>query len=304
MLSASLLLALSAPVHAGALKVTWSASSSEAASENATYEPTNLGDAKQGSAWFEGVEGSGLGEWVQADLGGVKSVSGFTIWPGWWYTQSQWGHYNRPKSVHVEFSDGTSQEFTLQDTYTAQTLNFSGPKQTSTLRFKVKSVFTSDAYNDTAISEIQVHEAGAPANASVKGYAASSTYPADSDGNYDVRNTVDGIADSLWCEGDKAGDGTGAWIEYTFATPTSISRMSLRNGNASSFGLYMKSNRALALTLVFGDGSTQSLNPKDTPGEQFLSFPERTTGKVRIQFDTVKKGTEFNDLCVSEVGFQ
>jgi hypothetical protein len=242
-LALPLALLLANPAHAGTVKATWTASSSEAPSDNSTYEPTNLGDGKQANAWFEGVEGSGLGEWVMADFGGIKTVTGFTIWPGWWYTQSQWGHYNRPKGIVIEFGDGTTQEFTLTDTYAPQTLSFTAPKQTPTLKLKVKSVYASDAYNDTAISEIQVLDATKDTSVPVRSYAASSTYPKDSDGSYDLRNTSDGIADSLWCEGNKSGDGTGEWIEYTFAAATPVSKLVLRNGNASSFGLYMKSTR-------------------------------------------------------------
>lgn len=301
--AAALLLGLVDPAEAAVLKPTWSASSSEAPSENSTYEAVNLGDAKQSNAWFEGVEGSGLGEWVQADLGGTRTVTGFTIWSGWWYTQSQWAHYNRPKVIVVEFADGTSQEFTLADTYVPQVLTFSAPKQTATLKFKIKNVFASDAYNDTAISEIQIRDNAPETGAPVKGFAASSTYPADSDGNYELRNTTDGIADSLWCEGSKNGDGTGEWVEYTLAGSASVGRMVLRNGNASSFGLYMKSNRATTVSLSFSDGGKETVSVKDSPGEQTLSFPSHTTSKVRISFDAVKKGTEFNDLCLAEVSF-
>jgi hypothetical protein len=298
----SLLLALTA--QAAVVKATWTASSSEAPTEDASYDVSNLGDGKQSHAWFEGVEGSGLGEWVQADLGGSHVVTGFTVWAGWWYTKSQWGHYNRPKVIVVELADGSSQEFTLADTFAPQPLSLAAPKATTSLKFKVKSVFVSDAYNDTAISEIQIHDTEREAGGRVNRYAASSTYPADSDGTYELRNTTDGIADSLWCEGNKTGDGTAEWVEYGFAAPASVSRMVIRNGNASSFGLYMKSNRATAVTLVFGDGSTAPVALKDTPGEQTLVFPARTTGQVRIRFDTVKKGTEFNDMCVAEVSFR
>ncbi len=303
MLSATLLLGLISSPQAAVVKATWTASSSEAPTENATYEPTNLGDSKQANAWFEGVEGSGLGEWIQADLGGVHTVSGFTIWSGWWYTMSQWSHYNRPKVIVVEFGDGASQEFTLADTYTPQSFSFSAPKQTPSLKFKLKNVYASDAYNDTAISEIQIRDNAPDAGAAVKSFAASSTYPADSDGSYDPRNTVDGIADSLWCEGNKTGDGTGEWLEYTLAGSTSVSRLVLRNGNASSFGLYMKSNRATTVTLTFGDGGRETLSVKDSPGEQTLSFASHAGSKVRMTFDVVKKGSEFNDLCVAEVAF-
>ena len=83
-------------------------------------------------------------------------------------------------------------------------------------------------------------------------------------------------------------------------TPT-ISKLAIRNGNAYSLGLWMKSNRATAGTLTFADGSTETVAIKDSMSEQVISFAPRTTGKVRLTFTAVNKGKEFNDLCMSEV---
>lgn len=290
--------------QAGVVKpVAWSASSSEPPSENDNYDVVNVADGKAAKAWFEGVDGSGLNEWVLADLGAETSVTSVTIWAGWWFSKSQWGHYNRPKNVVLEFSDGSTHEATLTDAYVPQVIELPAPKKTTSVKVRIKSIYTSDAFNDTAISEIQIRDAGKDDRARVKGYAASSTYPADVDGTYDVQNTADGLVDTVWCEGNKAGDGTNEWVEYTFAAPMTVSRLALRNGNGSSFSLYMKSNRASSLTLQFGDGSKETVTPKDSPGEQVIPFAARTTDKVRVSFAAVKKGSEFNDLCVAEMAF-
>ena len=37
--------------------------------------------------------------------------------------------------------------------------------------------------------------------------------------------------------------------------------------------------------------------------KQTLSFPTKPTSKVRVTFTEVKKGKEFNDLCISEAVF-
>jgi hypothetical protein len=289
--------------QAAPLKVTWSASSAAATVDSVSYAASNLGDGKASSAWFEGVDGSGLNEWVQADLGGEKAVSGFTVWAGWWYTASQWTHYNRPKVLLVEFSDGTSQEFTLQDAYAPQVFELAAARKTTTLKFKVKSDFSSDAYPDTAISEIQIRDNNRPEYAVVRTFGASTIFPPDVDGTYDPKNLQDGIVDTVWCEGNKTGDGVGEWLDFSFTGSQSISRIQLRNGNAYNFGVYMKSNRGTQVTLTFGDGSKETLAVKDSPAEQVLTFPARTTDKVRLSFDTVKKGSEYNDLCVAEAYF-
>lgn len=285
---------------AAVLKPTWSASSVAPTVDNQSYGATNLGDGKASSAWFEGVDGSGLNEWVQADLGADKSVTGFTVWAGWWYTSSQWTHYNRPKALLVEFSDGTTQEFTLQDSYTPQSFDLSAAKKTSSVKFKIKSDFTSDAYQDTAISEIQIRDNSKSASAAVSSYSASTTFPPDVDGTYDAKNISDGIVDTVWCEGNTNGDGTGEWIELALAGSQTVSSLTLRNGNAYNFGVYMKSNRTTQATLTFSDGGRETVAIKDSLTEQTISFSPHTTNKVRITFDVVKKGSEYNDLCIAE----
>jgi len=104
----------------------------------------------------------------------------------------------------------------------------------------------------------------------------------------------------MWCEGNKTGDGTNEWIELDLGAPTSVSKLLLRNGNAYSFTYFMKSNRATGASLAFADGSTESVVIKDSISEQTIQFAPRTTSKVKITFTGVKKGSEFNDLCISE----
>ncbi len=278
----------------------WTASSSAPGSDGVSYDIANVSDARQSSPWVEGDAGSGLGSWVQADFGGEKTISSFTVWGGVWYTLEYWGRYNRPKLLVVEFSDGTSQEVTLTDEFKPQTITLASPKKTSSIKMKVKAIYAGNTFNDTGISEVVFHDGGADAHVPVKAFKASSTFPADGDGNYEPLNTEDGILDSMWCEGNKTGDGTNEWLEFDLGAPTSISKLVLRNGNAYSFGYFMKSNRATAATLTFADGSTEAVTLKDSISEQTIAFAPRTSSKVRVTFTGVKKGSEFNDLCMSE----
>jgi hypothetical protein len=104
----------------------------------------------------------------------------------------------------------------------------------------------------------------------------------------------------MWCEGNKTGDGTNEWLELDLGVSTSVSRLVLRNGSAYSFTYFMKANRGTTATLTFGDGSTEAITLKDTISEQTISFAARSTSKVKITFTGVKKGSEYNDLCISE----
>lgn len=289
---------LAAPIK----PVSWTASSSAPEAEGANYEAKNGGDAKQSSFWLEGDAGSGLGASLQADFGAEKTLSSIMIWPGAWVTYNYWVHYNRPKLVVLEFSDGSTQEVTLPDEFKPYTVALAG-KKTSSVKIRIKSVYNGDAFPDTAISEVMFFDNTTDTRVPVAKYSASSTFPADGDGTYEALNTGDGIIDSIWCEGDKAGDGTNQWLEFSFGSSQTVSQLVLRNGNAYSFPLYMKTNRGTAATLTFSDGSTSAITIKDSPSEQTISFGAHTTDKVRITFTTVKKGSEFNDMCVSEVSF-
>jgi hypothetical protein len=37
--------------------------------------------------------------------------------------------------------------------------------------------------------------------------------------------------------------------------------------------------------------------------DQVIEFPAKSTTKVRLTIDEVRKGKEFNDLCISEAVF-
>lgn len=290
--------------HAGVAKVTAiEASSTEPPADGVNYDAKNLADGKQGSAWFEGEDGSGLGAHFTLDLGGDKTITGLQIWNGYWYSYDFWERHNRAKEIEVTLSDESKHTFSLNDEMKPQVLRFDKAVTTSSVKVKIKQIHRGNTFNDTGISEVQVltNETGGEAAAS--GFSASSSYPADGDGDYEPDNIADGILDSMWCEGSKDGDGTGEWLEVDFGGDKPVSKLRINNGNASSFGMFMKANHARQVKLTFSDGSTETVPLKGSFMEQTVTFPARTTSKVRMSFVEVKAGKEFNDLCISEAIF-
>ncbi len=71
----------------------------------------------------------------------------------------------------------------------------------------------------------------------------------------------------------------------------------------TSIAFWMKANRATAATLEFSDGSTERVAIKNSMMPQDITFAAHTTSKVKIKFDEVARGKEFNDLCISEAYF-
>lgn len=297
-------LTLASPADAGMVDIAGAeASSTEAPAEGVKYEASNLTDGKQSTAWFEGEDGSGLGAYVTLDLGGEKTVTGLRIWGGYWYTADFWERHNRPKEIEVFFSDDSKLEFSLADEMKPADLTFDKPVTTSSVKVKIKAIHRGNTFNDTGISEVQVMEAANGGVVPAASFSASSTYPADGDGDYEPDNLSDGILDSMWCEGNGDGDGTGEWVEFDFGGSKQVSKLQINNGNALSFGMFMKANHARVAELSFSDGSTEKVELKGSFMKQTLSFPTKTTSKVRVTFTEVKKGKEFNDLCISEAVF-
>jgi hypothetical protein len=66
-------------------------------------------------AWAEGVTGSGTGQWVKATFAGERSISEVRILPGYAKSPALFAKYNRPKTLTLEFSDGTKKTLQLAD---------------------------------------------------------------------------------------------------------------------------------------------------------------------------------------------
>lgn len=299
--TALLALLVAAPALAGQLPVA-ATSASSTYTDAAGYEPAKAIDGKATTAWVEGDQGSGLGAWLELDLGADVKVTQVRLWGGDWTSWNDWQRANRPKDVELRFSDETTQVVTLKDEKVAQTFEVPGGHTTRTLRLRLKSVYAGSAWFDTGLAEVQVFGEGG-VERTTGAVTASSVAPEDGDGNYLAANVLDGLLDSMWCEGD-AGDGTGQWVEVDFGAPRTVSKLDLVNGIGSSMSLWIKANQATSLQLTFDDGSSTDVTierPSFRPAT--FTFPAKTTRKVRITATGVKAGKEFNDLCFSEVAF-
>lgn len=281
-----------------------SASSSYPEEDGVSYEAKNVSDFKASTVWVENGSGSGLNESVVIDLGEPKSIYGFKIWNGNWYSADFWKRHNRLKEVELEFSDGTKQSFTLKDEQVPETVMFPKALTTSTVKLKIKSVYSGTTFGDASvISELHVLDNAPDDFVTPAAASASSTFPADADGSYEPALMYDGLVDTMWCEGKKDGDGAGEWVEFNFGAARSVSKIRVNNGNGTSLSDNMKANKATAVTLSFDDGSSQQLTLKASPSAQTLVFPAKNTSKVRVSINTIQKGTAYNDLCLSEAVF-
>jgi F5/8 type C domain-containing protein len=145
-------IASSTPGNGGPLKITASSSSIRLAVQTNTYYPSNAIDGKRSTAWIEGVDGVGVGEWIQFDFDHEITVHRILIQPGYFKSPAIWSQNNRLATVTARFSDGTSRQLNFDDVMQSQKVDV-GSIKTRWVRLVIESVYYgSDP--DTAISEV------------------------------------------------------------------------------------------------------------------------------------------------------
>ena len=140
------------PASAGALQIRTSASSVRYAVQANTYDAKNTIDNSKRTAWIEGADGPGIGEWLRFDFGREINLHRIVILPGYFKSPQIWAQNNRLAAATLQFSDGSSNHFTFPDRMERQTLDV-GPIKTRWVRLVIDGVF-SGTDPDTAVSEV------------------------------------------------------------------------------------------------------------------------------------------------------
>jgi hypothetical protein len=134
------------------LKITPVASSVRYAVQSNTYYAANAIDGKRSTAWIEGVDGPGLGEWIRFDFDHEVKLHRILVLPGYFKSPDIWKQNNRLAAVTAYFSDGSSRELNFQDVMQSQKFDV-GTVKTKFVRLVIKQVYYGTD-PDTAISEI------------------------------------------------------------------------------------------------------------------------------------------------------
>ena len=138
------------------LKITASASSVRLAMQSNTYYAANAIDGRRNTAWIEGVDGPGVGEWIRFDFDREIVIHRILIQPGYFKSPLIWTENNRLAVLTAHFSDGSSRDLSFVDSMTSQKADV-GAIKTRWVRFVIKSVYhgtTPGSTDDTALSEI------------------------------------------------------------------------------------------------------------------------------------------------------
>lgn len=134
------------------LKIKATASSVRYSVQSNTYDPSNMLDGKKGTAWIEGAEGPGRGEWIRFDFDREINLHRVLILPGYFKSPAIWARNNRISGATVSFSDGTSRLFNFPDRMERHTLDV-GSIRTRWVRIELEGFYLGKD-PDTPISEV------------------------------------------------------------------------------------------------------------------------------------------------------
>jgi len=134
------------------LKIKATASSVRYSVQSNTYDPSNAIDGKKGTAWIEGADGPGWGEWIRFDFDREINLHRVLILPGYFKSPAIWARNNRISGATVSFSDGTSRVFNFPDRMERHTLDV-GSIRTRWVRIELEDFYLGKD-PDTPVSEV------------------------------------------------------------------------------------------------------------------------------------------------------
>ena len=132
------------------------ASSVLPAAQGNVYGPRNLTDGSDKTAWVEGSDGQGLGEFVVLEFDSARAVRGLAIRNGYDKSPDIFTKNSRVKDIELRFSSGDSIQATLKDEPGTQYVTLSQPIRAKWIELVIRSVYPGSKYSDTAINELSV----------------------------------------------------------------------------------------------------------------------------------------------------
>jgi len=143
----------------GNYKVT--ASSELKSKSSISYSAESANDLSYETAWVEGVEGSGIGEYLEYHFKNKSpKVTHIIVSNGYFKSDKAWRNNNRVKSLKVYVNDLEYGVLQLKDSKTDQRFKFYGFEYNSdgktdlVLKFEILEVYKGTKYDDTVVTEI------------------------------------------------------------------------------------------------------------------------------------------------------
>jgi len=121
-----------------------------------SYGAQNLFAGSSASAWVEGRDGNGVGEWITIEFDGMRLVKSLTVRNGYQKSNDIFQKNNRVRQLRVMFSQGETQTFTLPDRLGSEQISLLKPVKAYWMKFIIDDVWAGNRYTDTAITKLVV----------------------------------------------------------------------------------------------------------------------------------------------------
>jgi hypothetical protein len=122
------------------------------------YHPYKAIDGDPLTAWNEGADGPGIGQWLAIRLSQPIKADEIRLMPGYydptWYKQN-----NRMKSMEIKL-DGKTIQAEVTDGMEEKSVALDPATSFSTIKLTIKDVYPGTAYDDTCLSEIGFYRKG------------------------------------------------------------------------------------------------------------------------------------------------
>jgi hypothetical protein len=119
------------------------------------YKAENVLDGKASTAWAEGVDGPGIGEWLKFGLDESRKVKAVRIISGYPKTPQIFRNNNRVRNIKISFSDGHFQMNELKDVQDFQRILIDRDVPTSYIKLEIMDVYKGAKFDDTCIAEVE-----------------------------------------------------------------------------------------------------------------------------------------------------
>ena len=121
----------------------------------AVNTPMMMFDENIETNWQEGVDGPGLGEWVDAKFSQESGIKYLTFKLGNWKTSRYYYGNNKPSKMTITVGE-FSQQIEFPDEWTEFCLEFSRPCQADGIYMTIDEVYPGTDWGDTCITDMRV----------------------------------------------------------------------------------------------------------------------------------------------------
>lgn len=119
--------------------------------------------------------------------------------------------------------------------------------------------------------------------------------------SHGTANLMDGDLSTAWVESAE-GQGEGEAITLKLNGTYEVSGFTIYAGYQKNGDIYAKNSRPARITVIFSDGSSQSMELSDINGPQKITFGKPVnTSSIRFVIDSVYPGNKYQDTAVSEI---